>query len=306
MTPVLHVCYVIVGSGWDRHAMMAWLSARSLRLQDQKVRIVIVVEGLTPTAADEVRSRFGDIADVVLERRSEWTDPVTKSRYHRMRLREYLPGPLLYVDSDTLVVRPVAEVVDCDGDVGAVMDFNHDATSPWNPPDLAAPFAQRGWTYPLPRWLNAGVYFLRDTPAVHRFCEEWIERWKTPPAGSAHTWDQSTFNSAVWASGVKLAVLPNGFNAMVVKPFCRFSESRILHFFGSTAEQQGTLLEHLLQVLQATGEFDMRAYRRSLRQGHHWGPNPEPWQLHRSGNVVRAGVAKISRMLLGRRAAPRR
>jgi hypothetical protein len=214
-----------------------------------------------------------------------------------MRIREYLDGPLLYVDSDTLVVGAVGDVVNCDGDVGAVMDFNHPVTSRWNPPELDEPFRRLGWEYPLPRWLNAGVYFLRDTPAVHAFCEEWISRWQSPVAGESHTWDQSTFNSALWASGVKQTVLPNGYNAMVVKQQYRFRESRILHFFGSADEQRGTLMAHMLEHLQATGAFDEGAYKRSLRHGHHWGPHPEAWQLVRTRNYGRAALVKIGRTL---------
>lgn len=301
MSQTLQVCYVIVSTGWDRHAQMAWLSARSLRLQDSRVRIIAIVEGMAPGAGATLHDRFAGVADLVVEKPSDVASPVAKSRFHRMRIREYFSGPLLYVDSDTLAVGPVADVVDCGGDVGAVMDFNHHPDSTWNPPELEAPFHALGWQYPLPRWLNAGVYFLRDRPGVHAFCDEWVARWRQPAAGAAHTWDQSTFNSALWASGVKHCVLPHGYNAMVVKRGYRFRESRLLHFFGSTDEQRGTLLEHLLQHLQVTGEFDERAYRRSIREGHPWGPNPEPWRLVRSRNYVRAAFTKARAALRGRR-----
>lgn len=297
MTPRLHACYVVVGSGWDRHAHMAWLSAKSLRLQDPGVGIAIIAEGTVPGADALFQQKFADVADLVLIKPSAAPDPVFKSRFHRMSIREYLPGPLLYIDSDTLIVSPIAAVTGCDGDVGAVMDFNHPIDSTWNPPDLAEPFRSKGWTYPLPRWFNAGVYFLRDTPGVHGFCQEWLARWRSPVVGPAHTWDQSTFNSALAASGVKQAVLPNGYNAMIAKRNYRFRDSRILHFFGSVEEQRGTLIEYLLQQLGRTGGFDEEAYRRSIRQRHPWGPNPEPWRLYRSRNYVRAAFAKAKSLV---------
>lgn len=293
---MLQVCYVVVGAGWDRHAQMAWLSAYSLRLQEPAARIVVVLEGLSDEANRVVESRFSGLAEEVLCRRSTLESPVAKNRFHRIALREYLSGDFLYLDSDTLVIAPLGDVMQCPADVGAVPDFNHDPADPWFPPELEQPFRSLGWTYPLQHYLNSGVILLRDTPKCRAFCAEWLRRWQAPNA-LPHFWDQATFNSALFASDVHHAVLPNGYNAMVVKRNYRFRQSKILHFFGSPDEQRGTLLAHLLEYLQREGSFDRVAYDRCLRQGHPWGPRPEPWQLRRSRNYFRATMAVPARAL---------
>jgi hypothetical protein len=287
----LQACYVVVGTGWDRHAQMAWLSAQSVRIQEPRVRVVVIAEGRSPAACEELSSRFSGVADVLFKT-AEVADPVLKSRFHRIALREYLAGDVLYLDSDTLAIAPFADVLDYPGDVGAVIDFNDPPDRAWCPPDLEAPFHRLGWTYPIPRYRNAGVALFRDTPGAFSFCREWMARWQRPAAGASHTWDQATFNSALVDSGAADVVLPNGYNAMVAKPNYRFRESRILHFFGSVDEQRGTLMEHMLQRLQQTGTFDRPAYDRSIRQGHPWGPSPTAWQLRRSRNYIRAALTK--------------
>jgi hypothetical protein len=291
---MLQVCYVVVGTGWDRHAQMAWISAHSVRQQHKTARIIVVVEGATPEATAILKTRFSQIADSVLPRTAEAPTLVDKNRLHRMSLRDYIVGDFLYLDSDTLAVRSFGDVLDIRADVGAVTDFNFDLQRRFFPPNFKQPFLERGWTYPLPYYLNSGVVLMRDTSAVHAFCREWIGRWRGSSA-LPHVWDQATFNSALFATGVPHAVLHHGYNAMVVKRNYRFATSRILHFFGSEDEQRGTILEHLLSRLRETGVFDEAAYRTCLRQQHPWGPAHEPWHLWHSRNYMRAVTLKLRR-----------
>lgn len=288
---MLQVCYVVVAAGWDRHAQMAWLSAMSVRLQDPAVQVVLVLEAPSAEAEELIEAKFEGVAHRVLRKKADVADPVMKSRLHRLLLRGYVSGDILYVDSDTLAVGKLCDVADTPADVGAVMDFNHDLNSTWCPPELKVTFEQHGWQYPLPRYFNAGVIFMRDTKETHALCHEWLSRWKMP-SPSPQTWDQPTFNSALFATRVTHVALANDYNAMVVKRLYSFKTARLLHFFGSAEEQRGTLIAHLMDKLEATGTFDEAAYRLSIRQRHPWGPDPEPWQLYHSRNYARAAFGK--------------
>lgn len=290
---MLQVCYVVISTGWDRHSQMAWVSAHSVRRQEPNARIVIVVEGTTPGANEEMTARFASIADSIIAKRASVSAPVAKSRFHKIALRDYVDGDFIYLDSDTLAVAPFADVLESAGEVGAVADFNFDISHGWFPAVAEQPFRQLGWQYPLPYQLNAGVIFLRDTPAVHAFSKEWLARFQASTA-LPHVWDQVTFNSALFATNVPHEVLPHGYNAMVVKRNYRFKSARILHFFGSPEEQRGTLIEHLMHHLKRTGTFDLATYEQSIQQRHPWGPTPEAWQLMHSRNYVRAAMAKIA------------
>lgn len=256
----------------------------------------MVVEGTTPDAEDEMKRRFGVIADTVLTKRASVDTAVAKSRVHKILLRDYLKGDVLYLDSDTLAVAPFADILQFEGEVGAVSDFNFDISHGWFPPEFERPFLEKGWQYPLPYQVNAGVILLRDTPRVHAFSKEWLARFEAPNT-LPHVWDQATFNSALFATGVRQVVLPHGYNAIVVKRNYRFRNARILHFFGSAEEQRGTLMEHLMRHLERTGRFDDVIYQQSIQQRHPWGPTPEAWQLMHSRNYIRATVAKVSTVL---------
>jgi hypothetical protein len=297
---MLQVCYVVVSKGWDRHSQMAWVSAQSVRRQEPSARIIMVVDG-EPEAEREMARRFADVADAVIPKTSTEATGVAKSRHHKIALREYLTGDFLYLDSDTLAVAPFADVLKAAGDVGAVADFNFDISRGWFPKDVEAPFRALGWDYPLPYQVNAGVIFMRDTPAVHETSREWLRRFRASTA-LPHVWDQATFNSALFATKVPHVVLPHAYNAQVVKRNYRFRDAKILHFYGSVDEQRGTIMEHLLNHLQSTGAFDEEAYGLSIRQRHPWAPEPEAWQLLHSRNYLRAMIQKArqtARMLGG-------
>ena len=292
----LHVCYVLIANGWDRHARMMWLSATSLRLHEPNARITLVTDRESRDTFERSAPQLLGLIDEVVTVDTSIADRRLRAFGLKTSFRCHVKGDVLYLDGDTLVVGRLRDVFDVQGDVAAALDFNHDGE--WFPPQLRDSYTALGWPYPLPYYFNSGVLMLRDTPAVRAFSEEWTRRWLLL-VEQGMPGDQEAFVSALYAMPVKWARLAKGFNAIVVKRNYRFREARVLHFFGSLAEQRGTLMEHLLAHLGETGEFDSRAYWRSLKQGHPWGPRAEPWQLWRSRNYVRAIVVK-ARLALAR------
>jgi hypothetical protein len=295
--PRQQYAYVLVSSGIDRHSRMAWLSASSLRRQQRTATIVLIAEATSSTAAGEIELMFEGLADRIVWKTSGDPSPVVKNRIHRIHLREYLSGDVLYIDSDTVVVRPLDPIWQGVGQIGAVIDFNYPPERQWCPPDMETPFRELGWDFPVLPYLNSGVVRMQDHAEVYRFSEEWLVRFRASTL-MPHLWDQVTFNSALRATGVSCDVLPNGYNAMVVMQNYRAHEARILHFFGSPEQQVGTIMEHLLRHHERTGEFDDQAYRAAVDGNHPWGPNPKGWQFMRSRNYVRAVTAK-ARSVLG-------
>jgi hypothetical protein len=290
---MLHVVYVIVCTGWDRHAQMAWLSIQSLRLHEPRCRVTLVTDESSEGHVRHAGLRLADSADEVVVVPSPQSDRRLRAFHIKTLFRRHVTGDVLYLDGDTLVVRPVGDVGRIDADVAAALDFNHDAE--WFPPQLEAPYRRAGFQYPLPYYFNSGVLFMRDTAATRALSEEWSRRWAIL-VGEGLPGDQEALVSALYASPVRWTRLPKEYNAIVVKRNYRFRDARVLHFFGSPAEQEGTILAHLLRELDRTARFDEAAYTRCLREGHPWGPGYQPWQLWRSRNYLRAIALKARGM----------
>jgi hypothetical protein len=295
-SPNGHVCYVVVADGWDRHARMAWISASSVRICEPSARITMLVDAGVP-GARTAAAKLEDVADEVRLVDAPVTGAVARNRYLKITLRQQVEGDVLYLDSDTLAIAPFFGTFEDAADVAAAIDFNHRPELHWFPPNLEAQYRALGWKYPLEQYLNGGVIWLRDTSGARRFSREWLERWTLQVERFGTATDQASLNSALDASGVRWSVLPASVNAMVVKPTFDHRRARILHFFGTEIEQRGTLLEHLVAVLERDGAFDRRAYERAVRQQHYWGPRAEPWQFWKTRNYVRAVERKVTRLL---------
>jgi hypothetical protein len=265
---------------------MLWLSAQSLRRQQTGVRITVAADPQTSRTLDR---HVLDVVDDVVEIESSCADPRLRAFHLKTLLRQHLDGDFVYLDTDTLVVKPIADILDVDADVAAAIDFNFDRE--WFPRQLEGPYRRLGWPYPLPYYFNSGVFLSRDTAASREFSAEWTRRWFLL-VDEGLPGDQEAFVTALYAMRVKWARLSKDFNCIVVKRNYRFRDARILHFFGSEEEQRGTLMEHLLKNLEQIGEFDETAYRQSIRQRHPWAPNPEAWRLMHSRNYVQAFIQK--------------
>jgi hypothetical protein len=291
-----HVCYVVVADGWDRHARMAWISASSVRICEPSARITMIVDARSP-GARAAAVRLEEVADDVRLGDAPFERAVARNRYLKITLRHQVRGDVLYLDSDTIAIGPFLDLLDDAADVAAATDFNHRPETHWFPPNLEGQYRALGWKYPLSQYLNGGVIWQRDTSGAHRFAEEWLSRWAMQVDRIGTLTDQASLNSALDASGVRWSILPGSLNAMVVKRNFDHRRARILHFFGTEVEQRGTLLEHLLAVLERDGVFDRRAYERAVRQQHYWGPRAEPWQFWKTRNYVRAVERKVTRIL---------
>jgi hypothetical protein len=294
----LHVCYVLVAEGWDRHAQMTWLSAHSLRLHEPNARITLVSDARSRPKLDSSCRALLDVVDDIVTVDTDLEEQRLRAFHLKTMLRRHVDSDFLYLDSDTLVIAPVRSVLDIDAEVAAATDFNNDHE--WFPPQLEGPYTRLGWPYPLPYYFNSGVMFLRDTASVRDFSAEWTRRWFLL-VDEGMPGDQEAFVSALYAMPVAWRRLPKAFNAITVKRNYRFRDSRVLHFFGSEQEQGGTIMAHLLRHLQKTGAFDEPAYRRCLKEGHPWGPGYAPWQLWHSRNYVRAFALKARRSVSLRR-----
>jgi len=74
----------------------------------------------------------------------------------------------------------------------------------------------------------------------------------------------------------------------------RFRTCRIAHFLAST-KMSKTLMTDLLDAFRQSDDVEWPTLERCVREGHPWGRAPEPWQLVRSRNYVRAAWTRVRR-----------
>lgn len=293
----MNVVYVLVSNGQDRYATMCALSASAVRRLHADARLVLVMDEPTSHA---VRARAPHLRQLIDEFRTEPADmpePRARSFYLKTCLRSILDGDFIYLDSDTLPVRPFADMTTGDWDVAFVQDRTHySPIAPIYPHWETDRLRRMGWQASLKRYFNAGIGFYRDNAAVRAMTADWRRRWQQSYA-VGDDWDQLALNVSLEASPVRVEDLPVAYNAMVTVSPVHARRAKIYHFFaGNRTDLADTLFEHLIRHFDATGAVDWATVDRCVALDHPWVPPYWPRRLWQTGNRLLAARMALANL----------
>lgn len=282
-------CYVLASDQWDDYGAMGCISAATLRRLHPGVDIAFLIDGDTAAALGPRRKTLERFADRIVEVADVHGSARERSRILKTTMRRHFDGRFVFLDLDTLIVRPIDALFDSaqpfeialDYETGAVDERDrpiYEGLDPMHYPDRA---------------FNSGVMVIDDARPVRALFEEWHRRWRmSRELGKLD--DQQSLNSTIAATKFAVSVLSPSYNSMILYFPHRFRTCRIAHFLAST-KMVRTLMTDLLDVFRTSDEVDWTTIERCVREGHPWGRAPEPWQLMRSRNYVRAAWARVRR-----------
>ncbi|MBY0229828.1 MAG: hypothetical protein K2W96_11150 [Gemmataceae bacterium] len=293
----MQVCYVLTADGWNRYAMMAYLSASSLRRIHPACRVLLITDEATCQALEGKRGMLAGVFDDIVPCPARGKTATERSRFLKTSLRRLVSGDFLYLDTDILVARPLDPLWSMEAALALAPDANLDSTK--SAPDRARPvFEQLGWPFPPRLYLNCGVMLARDRPEVARLFNEWHGRWLRQVEVTGSVLDQQPFSSALDHVGCRPAILSPDYNYMVHFRPRLPHDVRILHFFATSESYKEHLLFTVLLNQVAAGEpIQWELLDRCLRERHPWGVI-HPWLLVRSGHLFKAVIMKL-RQLFG-------
>ncbi len=110
--PVLHVVYCLTSSGGDLYEAMTRVPIATLRLTNPSARVTIACDQQTQKALQASGSQLFNEADAV----RGFSIPDGPSSYHnryvKTQLGRLIAGPLLFLDSDTVVHKSLVGWLD--------------------------------------------------------------------------------------------------------------------------------------------------------------------------------------------------
>jgi hypothetical protein len=183
------VVYVATGAA---HLEAARRSAASLRASNPGLPVALFTDApapgpefdhVEPVEAPHIRSKVDAL----------WRSPFAES---------------LYLDGDTRVMGSL--------DDGFALLARFDIAAA-HVPRWYLPTYQRQWRHAVPPSFpqhDGGVIFYRRTPAVTAFLEAWRDAYHA----AGFEADQVTFRDLLWASDLRIAVLPEVFNTRRMPP----------------------------------------------------------------------------------------
>jgi hypothetical protein len=266
----MQFCFCLTSDGKDTHAASTLVSALSIRAVHHDATIIVVCDEASGVALTHHRHPLLDAISALLPIRAPQLSPALRNRFVKTRLRQNVRGDFLYLDGDTVVLRPLDAVFQITAPVAAAWNHNSsDVLDPAFTHDLAV-LTGHGWSLPQKHYVNGGVLLLRDLPEVHSFAELWHHKWLQTSANGSH-FDQPALNSALHDSGIEFQLLPHHFNAQVqVRPRTALG-AHIWHIYASEATSPATGLDALVKHVCSNGEISSSQVIKYLR-------GRDPWQ----------------------------
>jgi Nucleotide-diphospho-sugar transferase len=261
--------FVITGNNnlhGDRYRTAARAAMLSVRYFHPEDRIICLCDEQTAALMTKSDKIWSGIVDEIIPCPDAEGDPTCRSRFIKTTLRRRVSGPLVYLDGDTFLLRDIAPLAACTGDLGLTADA-YFTTAPGAFPDWVKPLFRKHDWMSTDRYFNSGVMFIADTPDVHRFYENWHARYNTTKA-SGFFQDQPAFNATIAAVRPSIVEYPESFNFICGRePRQMPSSTRVIHVIQSrrtiNVPEYDSLLVELSQDFPLTVESMVQRLRMS-------------------------------------------
>lgn len=237
--------WVHVGRPDGDQLRMLRLSALSAYLAHPgAAKICLVPRGCereTATVLADLRDRYGCSVEV-RGAFAPQADARIQSRWLKITLATIIDRDCLFIDSDTLFVRPldfslvprstIAAAINQDGKYGVKQ-----TSEPW----VKDEFARCDWNWPTALtigYLNTGVIAYRSGTQAVEFSNRWMSNWEHFRSVTSYHYDQIAFNRTSFETGL-VAALPEGWNAPVGVLPQTASTASIFHYYASAGHTFG-------------------------------------------------------------------
>jgi hypothetical protein len=263
------VVYVVTSAGRDLHSSMTRVSAASVRLTNPGCTITLACDSRSATAMKSSDDPLLKEVDEFLSFDTPEGDRVFCNRFIKTSLRNRVDGSFLFLDSDTFVRKKLngLNLIDCD--IAAARNHSASTISEQIWEEDAATVRLMGWQTRNDAYLNGGVMLFQDTPSAHQFAEDWHRMWLDACQITDRYRDQPALNAALANSGVKLAILPDEFNAQI-KRRVSIHDAVIWHYYASVNDEPLTAFEALVQRVLSGQGIRTTEIEEMVRSKHPW------------------------------------
>lgn len=263
MNPKIKFVYVLTSTEKDLYLEEAFVSMYSLKQQMPDAHIVLLTDDRTHATFVGLRKKEVQYADeIICSRFDEKYNAMQRSRLLKTSVRNLIDGDLLFIDTDTIIVKPLYDICKVESDLAFC--YNRHITFmkdhylyDWVSHDMA----QIGWNLEnVKHYYNSGVFFARDTSEIRSFFGRWKENWLYSFSKGINT-DQHSLTQTIKEVGDIIQPLSGVWNTQTIDGLQFFSEAKIIHYYGRREYKENEVpvfmmldTKYLKQV-KATGEI---------------------------------------------------
>ena len=226
------IVYVLVSSEKDVFLEELWASVWSLRQYEPDVIVNVVVDEPTAKRVNANAELMTLITNVVVADVPEKYTPKERSREIKTKIRELIKGDFFYIDTDTVICKPLGEIDNCEYDVAGIPDSNvFLKDNPFGEGMIGSVKEIFGSDLSNYEYLiNGGVISAKDNEVAHELFKRWNENWTYSCFEKGNSQDQPALWQSNHEMGNVIKLLPDVYNCQVAMNLQYFADAAIVHF----------------------------------------------------------------------------
>lgn len=227
-TPIV---YTLISSEKDYFLEELWVSLYSLRKFHPEVTVNVLVDESTKKYVERFPELCGMITNIVVVPVPENYNAKQRSRVIKTTVRNVIDGAYLFIDTDTVICKPLDDIDNLTCDIAAVPEEHlmlKDLTfSPVNGIKNLFGVDISDSKY----WFNSGVMFVADNLTTREFYKLWNRMWEYSCFVKGNSQDQPALSVANKESNMLISELPGIYNSQVAMSLKYFADAAIVHWW---------------------------------------------------------------------------
>ena len=146
-------------------------------------------------------------------------------------VRNVIDGAYLFVDTDTVICKPLDDIDSLTCDMAAVPDGHLPLSECMFPPTNSVNKIFKTDVSDSKYWFNSGVMFVADNEQTRKFYKRWNENWTYSCFEKGQSQDQPALLATDKEFGYIISELPGIYNAQVAMSLKYFADAAIVHWW---------------------------------------------------------------------------
>lgn len=228
------IVYVLVSTEKDYYLEQAYVSMRSAKYHNPDAHVTLLVDKLTEESFVGRRREMADCADEIvavdLDRK---LSGMKRSRLLKTGVRLYVDGDFLFIDTDTIIAKSLADIDNIPYEMAACKDTHADfVDNPYrdmciNHLRILGLDIKQEKTY-----FNSGVIYVKDTPNTRKFYQLWNQNY-LESYDKKVSMDQPSFCKTNIEMGHFINILDDVWNCELKHGIKFLKDAKVVHYLGT-------------------------------------------------------------------------
>ena len=225
------IVYTLISSEKDYFLEELWVSLYSLRQFHPEATVKVLVDDSTKEYMNRFPKLCELITDIVIVPVPDHYNAKQRSRVIKTTVRNVIDGAYLFIDTDTVICKPLDEIDHLECDIAAVPDGHLLLKDCMFPPTHSTNLIFNTDVSDSKYWFNSGVMFVADNERTRKFYQKWNETWTYSCFEKGQSQDQPALLFTDKEFGYVITELPGIYNAQVAMSLKYFADATIVHWW---------------------------------------------------------------------------